>query len=80
MSSGAVAESRKIISGDKLGNKALVQRLTSDGSSIEDWGEYTTRTHQSPSGDFHAHFYMNQRTGAIDYGYDYKVIFNGVTR
>ncbi|MDP9904615.1 RHS repeat-associated core domain-containing protein [Arthrobacter bambusae] len=80
LSSGAVAESRKIISGDKLGNKALVQRLTSDGSSIEDWGKYATRTHQSPSGDFQVHFYMNQRTGAIDYGYDYKVIFNGVAR
>ena len=55
----------------------MIQRLTSDGSDIADWGKYTTRTHQSRSGDFQVHFYMNRSTGAIDYGYDYKVIFNG---
>jgi hypothetical protein len=69
---GAVAE--------KLGNKELVQHLTSDGSNISNWGKYTTRTFQSPSGDFQVHFYMNRVTGAIDYGYDYKVVFNGVPR
>ena len=77
LSSGAIADSREIISGSRLGNKDLIQRLTSDGSNIADWGKYTTRTHQSPSGDFQVHFYMNRSTGAIDYGYDYKVIFNG---
>ena len=68
LSSGAIAESRQIISGSRLGNKDLIQRLTSDGSDIADWGKYTTRTHQSPSGDFQVHFYMNRGTGAIDYG------------
>jgi len=49
LSSGAIADSRQIIPGSRLGNKDLVQRLTSDGSNIADWGKYTTRTHQSPS-------------------------------
>lgn len=79
LSSGAIAESRQI-PGSKLGNKDLIQRLTADGSSIAGWGKFTTRTHQSPSGDFQVHFYMNRVTGAIDYGYDYKVIFNGMPR
>lgn len=77
LSSGAIADSSEIISGSRLGNKDLIARLTSDGSDIADWGKYTTRTHQSPSGDFQVHFYMNRSTGAIDYGYDYKVVFNG---
>ena len=77
LSSGAIADSRQIIPGSRLGNKDLIQRLTSDGSDIADWGKYTTRTHQSPSGDFQVHFYTNRSTGAIDYGYDYKVVFNG---
>ena len=68
LSSGAIADSRQIIPGSRLGNKDLIQRLTSDGSDIADWGKYTTRTHQSPSGDFQVHFYMNRGTGAIDYG------------
>jgi hypothetical protein len=77
LSSGAIQESQQIIRGSDLGNKQLIQRLTSDGSDIADWGKYTTRTHQSPSGNFQVHFYMNRGTGAVDYGYDYKVIFGG---
>jgi hypothetical protein len=77
LSSGAIADSRQIIPGSRLGNKDLISRLTSHGSDIADWGKYATRTHQSPSGDFQVHFYMNRVTGAVDYGYDYKVIFNG---
>jgi hypothetical protein len=79
LSSEAIGESRQIIPGAKLGNKKLVARLTSDGSSISDWGKFVTRTHQSPSGDFEVHFYMNRSSGAIDYGY-YKSVFTGVSR
>ncbi|TCC48812.1 RHS repeat protein [Kribbella capetownensis] len=77
---GAISGANLIIPGNKLGNKALIQRLTADGSDIADWGKYTSRTYQSLSGNFQVHFYMNRRTGAVDYGYDYKVIFNGVPR
>lgn len=59
-----------------MGQKDLISPLTSDGSDIADWGKYTTRTHQSPSGNFQVHFYMDRVTGALDYGYDYKVIFD----
>jgi hypothetical protein len=48
----AINESRLIIPGNDLGNQWLRARLTGDGSDIADWGKYTTRTHQSPFGDF----------------------------
>jgi len=62
--------------GEKLGNEPLKERLTSDGSSINDWGKYETKTYPSPSGEFKAHFYKNERTGAIHYDDDYKSKFN----
>jgi hypothetical protein len=39
-------------------------------------GKYTTRTHQSPEGDFQVHYYMNERTGKVAYDYDYKAVLN----
>lgn len=36
LSSGAIADSLQIIPGSRLGNKDLIQRLTSDGSNIAD--------------------------------------------
>jgi hypothetical protein len=76
LQSSVIAESRLIIQGAKLENTDLVKHLTSDGSNIADWGKYTTPTFQSPVGDFQVHFYMNNLTGEIDYGYDYKVVLN----
>mgnify|MGYP001316090317 CR=1 FL=1 len=75
LTQGAIDSSRPTISGDKLGNANLVKALTSDGSKIGDWGKYATQTYQSPSGNFQAHFYMNSRTGAVNYDFDYKVVF-----
>ena len=72
----AIAGSKRVIPGSRLNKKDLVSRLTSDGSDIADWGKYSTRTHQSPSGDFQVHYYMNPSAGVVDYGYDYKVKFN----
>ncbi|WP_107097266.1 DUF6531 domain-containing protein, partial [Streptomyces sp. NBRC 110028] len=71
----AIAESRRIISGDDIGNPAVRNHMTSDGSNLSDWGKYTTRTHQSPYGDFQVHYYYNPETGRI-LNYDYKVIMN----
>lgn len=58
----------------------VIKSLTLDGSSISDWGKYTTRTYQSPSGDFQVHYYMNRTNGAVNYGSDFKVVFNGSRR
>lgn len=80
LSSGAIQESKQIVGGSSLKNTELIKRLTSDGSDVADWAKYTTRTYQSPSGNFQVHFYMNRGTGAIDYGYDYKTIFGGMPR
>jgi RHS repeat-associated protein len=68
--------SRKIIDGSQL-NSRLQANLTADGSNIADWGKYSTQTIRGPAGDFQVHFYMNGRTGAIDYQYDYKAVLNG---
>ncbi|MGP3969855.1 RHS repeat-associated core domain-containing protein, partial [Streptomyces sp. 6N223] len=76
MTPQAIAESVRIIDGNNLGNAHLRAHLTADGSSIADWGKYSTTTHQSPYGDFRVHFYYNPETGQVAYDYDYKVVMN----
>ncbi|WP_329157493.1 DUF6531 domain-containing protein [Streptomyces anulatus] len=71
----AIADSRRVIDGEKIGNPAVREAMTSDGSSLSDWGKYTTKTHQSPYGDFQVHYYYNPETGRL-LNYDYKVIMN----
>jgi hypothetical protein len=46
------------------------------GGHLEDWGKYSTRSVNGPSGKFKVHFYHNEVTGDAYYGRDYKVIFN----
>src|SRR2546421_8558331 len=46
---------------------ALTPLGTSDGSDIADWGKYTSRTFQSPSGPAQVHFHYNPVTGAVNY-------------
>jgi RHS repeat-associated protein len=72
----ALGESRLIMRAIDLKNKAARAHLTADGSNLEDWGKYTTRTHQSTYGDYQVHFYYNPATARIAYGYDYKVVMN----
>lgn len=55
----------------------MVKGLTADGSNIADWAKYTTQSFRSPSGPFQVHYYRNLVTGAVNYTYDYKVVFNG---
>ncbi|MFJ9864440.1 putative T7SS-secreted protein [Streptomyces sp. NPDC101165] len=71
----AIAESRLVIPGEKLGNKEVRELMVSDGSNLSNWGKYSTRTHQSPYGDFQVHYYYNPATGRI-LNYDYKVVMN----
>ncbi|MFF7747927.1 putative T7SS-secreted protein [Streptomyces sp. NPDC007971] len=71
----AIAESRLVIPGDRLGNEEVRNLMVSDGSNLSDWGKYSTRTHQSPYGDFQVHYYYNPVTGRI-LNYDYKVVMN----
>lgn len=71
-----ISNSRPIIPGDQLGNRQVVNALTSDGSNIADWAKYSTSTVQGPSGPFQAHFYYNSTTGVANYSIDYKVVFN----
>ncbi|WP_079149567.1 putative T7SS-secreted protein [Streptomyces sp. EN27] len=71
----AITDSRRVIDGEKIGNPAVREAMTSDGSNLSDWGKYTTKTHQSPYGDFQVHYYYNPETGRV-LNYDYKVIMN----
>jgi hypothetical protein len=69
--------SDRIIPAKGLRNTQLKKALISDGSKIEDWAKYSTKTYQSPQGPFQVHFYYNPTTGRVYYGTDYKVKFNG---
>ncbi|OGO16650.1 MAG: hypothetical protein A2Z14_09825 [Chloroflexi bacterium RBG_16_48_8] len=68
--------SRLIIEGSQLKNPEVIRTLTSDGSSIADWGKYTTQSFRTPLGNAQVHFYYNQATGQINYAIDYKLVFN----
>ncbi len=72
-----INNSTPIVRGPQIGNQQVVKALTADGSNIADWAKYTTQSFQSPSGPFQVHFYRNSVTGAVNYGYDYKVVFKG---
>lgn len=65
----AIDNSRLIIPPEELSNPAIP-----DG-----YGKYSTRTFQSPYGDFQTHFYMNAETGDVYYGLDYKSVFNSMS-
>ena len=66
LTSEAVKNSREIIPASNINNSSIP-----DGFS-----KYSTETFQSPSGNFQAHFYKNNKTGETYYGNDYKTIFN----
>lgn len=67
-------EAKEIINGVHIKNGAVCRMMTEDGSRLADWSRHVTRTHQSPSGEFHVHFYYNKVTGKI-LPFDYKIVF-----
>ncbi|MGS2590554.1 polymorphic toxin-type HINT domain-containing protein [Streptomyces hebeiensis] len=71
----AIANSRMIMRGSEMNNKALRARFEERGG-ISQWGKYSTDTHQSPYGDYQVHYYMNRTSGEVMYGFDYKVVMN----
>ena len=54
----------------------MINELTRDGSSIADWGKFTTSTIRSPAGNFQVHFYYNTLTGQVNDVLDFKAVFN----
>jgi hypothetical protein len=80
LSSEVIAPAQRIVDGCDFRNQDLIERLTSDGSNIDDWAKYTTRSFRCPSGTFQVHFYMNKEADVIHYECDYKAIFGGVRR
>lgn len=71
----AIANSRMIMRGSDMKNPALRARFEERGGA-EQWGKYSTQTHQSPYGDYQVHYYMNTTSGEVMYGFDYKVVMN----
>jgi hypothetical protein len=71
-----VANSKVLISGERLNNVALRKALTADGSNLADWAKWESATSGSPLGDFKIHFYYNKVTRKFNYDFDYKVKLN----
>ncbi|WP_328401192.1 Hint domain-containing protein [Streptomyces sp. NBC_00390] len=71
----AIAGSRLVMPGTKMGNKGLQARFAERGGASQ-WGKYSTETHQGPYGDFQVHYYRNRVSGEVMYDFDYKVVMN----
>ena len=71
----AIRESTKIPLREPIKNQLIIATLTKDGSSISDWAKFATKKVQCSDGKARqVHFYMNLKTGKIDYDtIDYKV-------
>nr|WP_237276962.1 RHS repeat-associated core domain-containing protein [Streptomyces caniscabiei] len=76
----AIARSRKIIGGEKIGNPHLQKYFEAHGGA-EQWGKYGTPRLNTPGrdGTIDVHFYKNEVTEEIYY-YDYKIKLGGGTR
>jgi hypothetical protein len=72
---GVIGESREVIPGENLGNKALQEKFAQRGGAAQ-WGKYSTPTYQSPYGPFQVHYYYNSTSGDVMYDFDYKVVMN----
>lgn len=62
----AIRDSTMIMQNNRLSNPLVPKG----------YDKFSTKTFQSPSGNFQVHFYMNSRTGRTLYNIDYKVKFN----
>ena len=71
----AITSARLIKPGEELGNQTLCNELLDRGGNLADWGKYSSRPINSPSGTFEIHFYHNPVTGQVYYGRDYKAVF-----
>lgn len=74
LTSLATKESKLLLKGTDLNNPSVIMELTRDGSSIADWGKFTTKAVNTSSGQkLQVHFYQNTKTGSINYNIDFKV-------
>ncbi|MEU9488033.1 RHS repeat-associated core domain-containing protein [Streptomyces decoyicus] len=71
----AIAGSELAMPGTKMGNGELQARFRERGGASQ-WGKYSTKTNQSPYGDYQVHYYKNRVTDEVMYDYDYKVVMN----
>ena len=65
--------SNEIITGDRFGDKNLINELTKDGSSISDWSKMESQySYTNEYGTGKIHYYKNMKTGDVSY-YDAKM-------
>lgn len=70
----AISSRRILKEGDKLNNPNLISELTRDGTSIKDWGKYSTTSIKNNNDQkIQIHFYFNRVTQKINQNWDYKV-------
>lgn len=59
-----------------ISNKYVIDILTKDGSNLNDWGKFVTKSEiRSPVGNIQVHFYKNKINGKVIYDIDYKSKF-----
>jgi hypothetical protein len=58
---------------DKINNPKVIKKLTKDGSHIEDWKKFKTKSVPTQFGKVQVHFYKNDNLGKINFSEDYKI-------
>jgi RHS repeat-associated protein len=74
----AIANAKRIQDGTQMNSPYVRRELTSDGSDLADWGKFSTRGYDADNKFFDVHFYMNQKTGKVNYKFDYKTKLQGM--
>jgi len=71
----ALNNSMLLIKGEDLKNPLVIQKLTKNGSSAQEWAKYTTGTpvELTNGQKIQIHFYMNVYTKEIVYDLDFKI-------
>jgi len=71
----ALSNIKILIRGRDLKSSSVIEALTKNGSNINDWGKYTTKSLALRNGQSkQIHFYLNSATGQVDYTHiDFKI-------
>lgn len=86
LSKRVLGRAKLIVPGDELKERAVIRRLTKDGSSIRDWAKYKVKAKLQgyssvvdhgrqwyPGQTVFVHFYHNRATGQIEHRVGFKI-------
>jgi len=69
----ALDSSIDIVPGSQLVNSRVIAGLTRNGTRIEDWAKFTTRSVNINGRGHQIHFYRHGPTGTVNYNIEFKV-------